>query len=150
MPLFSHDIEALAGTLKRMDEAKQRVEASGLPDADKQRKLETIEKNRENLLRHAEGLNNLLFERRQKGKQPTLQIPSGILPGPTPPPAGSIRALAGDGCSLQGERLTNRYERADRAVQEAEERQNRKATSCEGRLTVAINQLLRLLMARGQ
>jgi hypothetical protein len=29
--LFSHDIEALAGTLMRMDEAKQRIEASGLP-----------------------------------------------------------------------------------------------------------------------
>jgi hypothetical protein len=81
--LFSHDLEALAGTLKRMDEAKQRIEASGLPDADKTRRLDTIEKSRENLLRNADGLSNLLFERRQKAASPTKATSSllGPLPG---------------------------------------------------------------------
>jgi hypothetical protein len=90
--LFFHDLETLAGTLKRMGEAKERIEASGLPEADKQRKIETIEKNRENLLRHADGLNNLLFERAQKGKQPVIQLPSGLFPAAAP---SGIRAPAG-------------------------------------------------------
>ena len=66
--LFYHDFSGLAATLKRMDEAKQRIEASGLSSEDKKLRSATIDKARENLLRHADGLNNLLFERRQKGK----------------------------------------------------------------------------------
>ena len=66
--LFYHDFSGLAATLKRMDEAKQRIEASGLPGEDEKSRSATIDKARENLLRHADGLNNLLFERREKGK----------------------------------------------------------------------------------
>jgi hypothetical protein len=69
--LFHHDLSGLAATLKRMDEAKERIESSGLSDADKQARTATIDKARENLLQHADGLNNLLFERRQKGKPPS-------------------------------------------------------------------------------
>jgi hypothetical protein len=66
--LFHHDLSGLAATLKRMDEAKERIESSGLSDADKKARTATIDKARENLLQHADGLNNLLFERRQKSK----------------------------------------------------------------------------------
>jgi hypothetical protein len=79
--LFAHDLAGLASTLKRMDEAKDRIEASGLPDADKKAKLDTIEKSRENLLRHADGLNNLLFEKRQRGKTPAGIIPRSVSEG---------------------------------------------------------------------
>jgi hypothetical protein len=66
--LFFHDFEALAGTLKRMDETKERIKASGLSSEEKQKRIATVEQARENLLRHADGLNNLLFERREKAK----------------------------------------------------------------------------------
>ena len=66
--LFYHDLSGLAGTLKRMDEAKQRIEVSGLSGEDKKARTATIDKAREDLLRHADGLSNLLFERREKAK----------------------------------------------------------------------------------
>ena len=66
--LFYHDLNGLAATLGGMDEAKQRIDESGLSSDDKKARTGTIDKARENLLRHADGLNNLLFERRQKGK----------------------------------------------------------------------------------
>jgi len=66
--LFFHDLNGLVGTLKRMDETKQRIESSGLSDSEKMARIANVEKARENLLQHADGLNNLLFERRQKSR----------------------------------------------------------------------------------
>jgi hypothetical protein len=66
--LFYHDLNGLTATLKRMDEAKERIEASGLSADEKKARTATIDRARENLLQHADGLNNLLFERRQKAK----------------------------------------------------------------------------------
>jgi len=78
--LFYHDLNGLTATLKRMDEAKQRIEASGLSDADKKARIANVDKARENLLQHADGLGNLLFERRQRGKpSPGALDPSWML-----------------------------------------------------------------------
>jgi len=76
--LFYHDLNGLAATLRRMDEAKQRIDGSGLPSEEKKARTATIDKARENLLRHADGLNNLLFERRQKGKTAREIIPRSV------------------------------------------------------------------------
>jgi hypothetical protein len=78
--LFYHDLNGLAATLRRMDEAKQRIDASGLSGEEKKARAATIDKARENLLRHAEGLNNLLFERRERGKA-AAGIPRGLAEG---------------------------------------------------------------------
>src|ERR1051326_2249867 len=66
--LFFHDLNGLTAAVKRMDEAKERIEASGLSADGKKMRIATIDKARENALRHADGLSNLLFERREKAK----------------------------------------------------------------------------------
>jgi hypothetical protein len=76
--LFYHDLNRLGATLRRMDEAKQRIDESGLPSEEKKARTTTIDKARENLLRHADGLNNLLFERRQRGKSTPGIIPKSF------------------------------------------------------------------------
>lgn len=76
--LFYHDLNGLGATLRRMDEAKQRIDESGLPSDEKKARTATIDKARENLLRHADGLNNLLFERRQRGKTSPGIIPKSF------------------------------------------------------------------------
>jgi hypothetical protein len=76
--LFYHDLNGLGATLRRMDEAKQRIDESGLPGEEKKARTATIDKARENLLRHADGLNNLLFERRQRGKTTHGIIPKSF------------------------------------------------------------------------
>jgi hypothetical protein len=74
--LFYHDLNGLTATLKRMDEAKERIEASGLSADEKKSRTATIDKARESLLQHADGLTNLLFERREKGKPPSAFLGS--------------------------------------------------------------------------
>jgi hypothetical protein len=88
--LFSNDLSGLAATLKRMDEAKDRIESSGLAAEDKKARTATIDKQRENLLRHADGLNNLLFERRQQKKSsaPGLVLRPGFM-------EDAMRAMSG-------------------------------------------------------
>lgn len=76
--LFYHDLSGLSATLKRMDEAKQRIDESGLPGDEKKARAATIDKARENLLRHADGLNNLLFKRRQQAKAAPGTIPRSL------------------------------------------------------------------------
>jgi hypothetical protein len=59
------------------------AEGSKLSDAEKQTRLQAIEKARANLLSHADGLNKMLFERRQKA---TSGSPLGIdVFSPMPP-----------------------------------------------------------------
>jgi hypothetical protein len=77
--LFHHDLQQMASTLRRMDQAKEAIQNSGLPDADKQKRLETIENSRRNLLQHADWLNNTLFERREKGKPADRMFAPGFL-----------------------------------------------------------------------
>jgi hypothetical protein len=60
------DLAGMTKTLNRIDQAKEAVEGSKLSDEDKQTRLQAIEKARGNLLSHADGMNKLLFDRRQK------------------------------------------------------------------------------------
>jgi hypothetical protein len=76
--LFYQDLNDLGATLRSMEEAKQRIDESGLPSEEKKARTATIDKARENLLRHADGLNNLLFERRQRGKASPGIIPKSF------------------------------------------------------------------------
>ncbi len=64
--LFYRDLAGMTKMLNRIDQAKEAVEGGKLSDAEKQSRLQAIEKARGNLLTHADGLNKLLFERRQK------------------------------------------------------------------------------------
>src|ERR1700730_17789138 len=77
--LFHHDLQQMQSTLRRMDQAKEAIKNSGLPDADKQKRLETIEHSRRNLLQHADWLNNTLFERRERGKPSGRTFAPGFL-----------------------------------------------------------------------
>jgi hypothetical protein len=64
--LFYRDLTGMTKMLNRIDQAKEAVGGSKLSDAEKQSRLQAIEKARGNLLTHADGLNKMLFERRQK------------------------------------------------------------------------------------
>lgn len=67
--LFHRDFEHMSATLKRIDEAKQAVTAAkNLSPAEKSARLARIEKARQNLLRNADGLDRLLFERKQENR----------------------------------------------------------------------------------
>jgi hypothetical protein len=68
--------------LNRIDQAKQEVEGGKLSDAEKQSRLQAIEKARANLLSHADGLNRMLFERRTK-TAPQVNLPSWLAPKPS-------------------------------------------------------------------
>jgi hypothetical protein len=54
--------------LDRMDQAKEAVANAKLSDAEKQSRLQAIEKARGNLLAHADGLSKFLSERKQKAR----------------------------------------------------------------------------------
>jgi len=64
--LFYRDLAGMTQMLHRIDQTKESVENGKLSDAEKQSRLQAIEKARANLLSHADGMNKLLFERRQK------------------------------------------------------------------------------------
>jgi hypothetical protein len=70
--LFYRDLSGMTKMLNRIDQAKEAVGASKLSDSEKQSRLQAIEKARANLLTHADGLNKMLFERRQRAKPPAL------------------------------------------------------------------------------
>jgi hypothetical protein len=92
--LFYRDLAGMTKTLNRIDQAKEAVEGSKLSDVDKQTRLQAIEKARGNLLSHADGMNKLLFERRQKAAavpQAGKDAFSPMLPGTQSPYAPAPR-----------------------------------------------------------
>jgi hypothetical protein len=76
--LFYRDFAGMTRTLNRIDQAKEAVEGGKLSDAEKQNRLQAIEKARANVLAHADGLSRLLFERREKTRSSSRP---GLLPG---------------------------------------------------------------------
>jgi hypothetical protein len=70
--LFHRDFAQVVAALNRLDQAKEHIKASGLPAADKQNRLAALDKSRQTLLGHADTLNSVLFERRQKVSHPPL------------------------------------------------------------------------------
>lgn len=82
--LFRRDLAEMTKNLHAVDEQKQFVEDSNLPDAQKQSRLQALDKVRANVLAHADALNNLLFRRRM-GRR------AGI---PMAPPVTSMSAPA--------------------------------------------------------
>lgn len=91
--LFYRDLAGMTKMLNRIDQAKEAVEASKISDAEKQSRLQAIEKARANLLAHADGLSKLLFQKRERAREqrPILGQPRWpILGGPERQPgAGS-------------------------------------------------------------
>jgi hypothetical protein len=72
--LFYRDLAGMTKMLNRIDQAKEAVEGGKLSDAEKQTRLQAIAKARGNLLTHADGLNKMLFDRRNKAAS-TLGLP---------------------------------------------------------------------------
>jgi hypothetical protein len=71
--LFRNELERMGSTLKRIDAAKDAVsDAKNLSAAEKSERLDQIAKARENLLRNADGLDALLFKRKQEGREKPL------------------------------------------------------------------------------
>jgi hypothetical protein len=64
--LFHRDFGQAVTVLRRMDQAKERIEGSGLSASGKQIRLNALESSRPTQLGHVEALNSVLFERRQK------------------------------------------------------------------------------------
>ena len=91
--LFHRDLQSLVAAKDRLDQARERIEESGMPAAEKQERLRTLDASRQTLLGHAEALNNLLFDRRQQPKPQTpaprtsLLRPIGVSPALGPSPA---------------------------------------------------------------
>ena len=72
-------------TLKRIDDAKEAVNsAKNLSAQEKREHLATIEPARENFLRNADGLDRLLFERKQENRWHRIHGP-GAAPRPWQP-----------------------------------------------------------------
>lgn len=68
--LFRNEFSEMSKTLKRIDDAKDAVSsAKNLSAAEKSERLASIGKARENLLRNADGLDALLFKRKQEGRE---------------------------------------------------------------------------------
>lgn len=67
--LFRRELESMTTTLKRIDDAKEAIDsAKNLSAAEKAERLAPIEKARENLLRNADGIDALLFQREQENR----------------------------------------------------------------------------------
>lgn len=67
--LFRRELESMATTLKRIDQAQEAVKsAKNLSAAEKTERLAPIKKARENLLRNADGIDSLLFQREQENR----------------------------------------------------------------------------------
>jgi hypothetical protein len=67
--LFRNEFSEMSKTLKRMDDAKESVgSAKNLSAGEKRERLAQIDRSRQNLLRNADGLDRLLFERKQENR----------------------------------------------------------------------------------
>jgi hypothetical protein len=66
--LFHHDLNQMTTALRKIDQVRETVDASKIPDAEKQSRLKAIDNARQMFVDHADALNNLLFKRRSAGK----------------------------------------------------------------------------------
>jgi hypothetical protein len=66
--MFHRDFASAVAALRRLDQTREHIEASGIPNAEKQNRLRQLDVARATLLGHADTLNNVLFERRQKSQ----------------------------------------------------------------------------------
>ncbi|MGH9497348.1 MAG: hypothetical protein ACRD3B_20290, partial [Candidatus Sulfotelmatobacter sp.] len=87
--LFRNEFSEMSKTLKRIDDAKETVNsAKNLSATEKSERIARIEHAKQNLLRNAEGLDRLLFERKQELRSHG-NIPLALHHGadvPLPPP----------------------------------------------------------------
>ena len=89
--LFRTELGRMGSTLKRMDDAKEAVNsAKNLSAEEKREHLATIEHARENLLKNADGLDRLLFERKQENRWHRMHGPG------TAPQPGSWQRLSSE------------------------------------------------------
>ena len=80
--LFRNELGRMGSTLKRMDDAKEAVNsAKNLSAEEKREHLATIEHARENLLKNADGLDRVLFERKQENRWHRMHGPDTPRPG---------------------------------------------------------------------
>jgi hypothetical protein len=100
--LFHRDFQSITAAKGRLDQARERIEEAKMPETDKQNRLRALDASRQTLLGHAEALNNLLFQRRQKGAEvkpaaiptSTLRLPQPLgLGGNKPAPELSTKPL---------------------------------------------------------
>jgi hypothetical protein len=75
LALFHNDIASLEGNVKRIDKAKAQVEDSNLADSVKTHRLQALERARQNVLSHADGLDQKLFDKRAAGRRSSGPVP---------------------------------------------------------------------------
>jgi len=76
--LFHHDLNQMTTALRKIDQVRETVDASKIPDAEKQSRLKTLNNARQMFLGHADGLNNLLFKQRTAGKSAASSKSAGV------------------------------------------------------------------------
>ena len=68
--MFRNDLDKMSKTLKRLDDAKESIDsAKTLTGAEKRERQAHLDHARQNLLRNADGLDRLLFERKQERRE---------------------------------------------------------------------------------
>lgn len=77
LALFHNDIDSLHANVKRIDKAKAQVEDSNLSSSVKAHRLQALERARQNVLSHADGLDQRLFDKRAAGKRSSGPVPFG-------------------------------------------------------------------------
>ncbi|MFY9531447.1 MAG: hypothetical protein WBC04_12380 [Candidatus Acidiferrales bacterium] len=79
LAIFHNEVDRMATALKRIDEVKEAVSQSKtLPREQKAARLQQIEHARQNLLRNADGLDSLLFQRKQELRAKSLAPRPGL------------------------------------------------------------------------
>lgn len=74
--LFKNDLMSLSKSLHEIDQKKEAVDGSKLPDAQKKQRLQQLDQVRGNVLSHADGLDRLLFDKRMS-KRAAVAAASG-------------------------------------------------------------------------
>jgi hypothetical protein len=80
--LFHHDLNSMMTALHKVDQVREAVDSSKIPDTEKQQRLKALDNFRQALLAHADSLGDLLFRRRMAGKKvpilPALRVGAKI------------------------------------------------------------------------
>jgi hypothetical protein len=81
--LFRNDLDSMTKTLKRIDQAEESVRsAKNLRADERSKRLDRIDQARQNLLKNADGLDRLLFQRKQQNRVPQPSTLGGGRPLP--------------------------------------------------------------------
>jgi hypothetical protein len=75
LALFHNDVASLSENLKRIDKAKAQVEGSKLSDSVKAHRLQALDRARQNVLAHADALDQRLFDRRTSSRRQDGKVP---------------------------------------------------------------------------